>query len=235
MSLYLIATPIGNRRDITLRALEKLFEVEVLACEDTRKTLQLLNFYKQEFAQFLGENKIFPRLISYFDHNAEERSEQLVRLMEEGMSVGLVSNAGTPTISDPGFKLVNKCLENGIAVESLPGACAAIVALSISGYSADKFLFLGFLPRKKGKQEKIWEEVKKANLNETIVFYESAFRIAKTLESMENIFGDIQVVITRELTKIFEERKLMKISEWKEVLSKKKIKGELVVLFRKEN
>lgn len=230
--LYLIATPIGNRGDITIRALKKIFELEVLACEDTRNTKKLLNFYQKEYESWLGESKM-PRLVSYFEHNEELRARELTELILNGTSVGLVSNAGTPGISDPGYNLVKLCLEKGIKVICLPGANAAISALSISGLSSDKFTFLGFLPRKHGKQTKIWEDIKKSELGQTIVFYESPFRLIKVLANIAETFGDIEIVVARELTKIFEEVKTQKISEWQTEYEKKKVKGELVVMFRK--
>jgi len=233
-TLNIIATPIGNRADITIRALKALFELQVLACEDTRKSKQLMDYYKTEYKDILGEVER-PRLVSYFEQNEAIRADNLIELIKEEVKVGLVSNAGMPTISDPGYILVKKCLEQGIGVRVFPGANAAVSALAMSGYSSDKFTFLGFLPRKKGKQLKIWEDLNKSELDQTIVFYESPFRLLKTLNNIEEVFGEIEIGVARELTKVYEEMKRQKISEWKKEYENKKVKGELVVVFRKEN
>lgn len=232
MEIYLIATPIGNRSDMGLRALEIIFSLDILYCEDTRKTKQLLDYYCQTFEQY--KNAPQPKLLSYFEHNENQRIPQIIDQIKSGQKVGLVSNAGTPTISDPGFRLVKTCIENQIKVTSIPGASAVISALVASGFSSDKFTFLGFLPRKIGKQIKIWESLKNSNLNQTIIFYESPFRILKTLDKILATYGNISLCIARELTKIHEEIKTQPISTWIDFLQKNKLKGELVILFRDE-
>jgi 16S rRNA (cytidine1402-2'-O)-methyltransferase len=231
-NLYVIATPIGNREDITIRALNLLFEVDVLLCEDTRKTKQLLLYFAQEYSNILKQTRI-PRLVSYFEHNEIERIPEVIDLLRQDFNVGLVSNSGTPLISDPGFKLVKTCREQGFKVLGVPGANALITAISISGYSSDKFLFLGFLPRKHGKQVTLWEDIKESKISKTVVFYESPFRLKKTLEGIKEVFGDIEISVARELTKMHEEFIGTPISDWSEKL-KKQIKGELVVMFRYE-
>jgi 16S rRNA (cytidine1402-2'-O)-methyltransferase len=234
--LYLISTPIGNRQDISFRAVQTLFSVDILLCEDTRNSHRLLNFYQEKLKDWQSDwLKIdfskMPQLISYFEHNEEKRIPEILAFLKQGKKVGLISNAGTPGISDPGFKLVKNCLENNVLVVSIPGPSALISALSISGLSSDKFTFLGFLPRKQGKQIKIWQDLQKSQLDQTIIFYESSFRILKTLQNIEKVFGDIKVCIARELTKVYEETKFEKISKWKQVLQKN-LKGELVILIR---
>ncbi|MGI5827828.1 MAG: 16S rRNA (cytidine(1402)-2'-O)-methyltransferase [Patescibacteria group bacterium] len=233
--LYVIATPIGNRQDITLRALETMFGVDILLCEDTRKTKLLLDYYRQNLitanVSSLLEISLerIPQLISYFEHNEDQRVPEVLSYLQKGLKVGLVSNSGTPTISDPGYKLVKTCRESDIKVFSAPGPSAIISALSISGLSSDKFTFLGFLPRKPGKQNKIWKDIRNSSLGQTVIFYESPFRVFKTLANMEKCFGNIEVTIARELTKKHEEVVTKPIIKW---LEQKTFKGELVVLFR---
>lgn len=210
--LYIIATPIGNLGDITLRALETLEKIEYLLCEDTRKTgLLLIN---------LGiKNK--PKLISFYDEVEEQKIPEIIRLLESGAEIGLVTDAGTPIISDPGWKLIKKCRDLNIKYTSIPGACAAINALVLSGIPAGRFVFLGFLPKKDGERLKILEKYK--NFDGAKIIYESPFRIKKLEEQIKKVYGDqIQLAITREMTKKFEE-----------ILPtiKKDIKGEITVIF----
>lgn len=236
--LYLIATPIGNRKDITLRALEMMCGVDILLCEDTRKTKQLMDFYKEQFAGMVISDWLNidtshpPRLLSFFEENEDQRIPFVIQALQNGTSVGLVSNAGTPGISDPGFSLVHACIKNGISIISIPGPSALISALASSGFSADKFTFLSFLPKKAGKQTKIWEALQLQDLKQTICFYESPFRIKKTLETMYQFWGDIEVCIARELTKIHETVITQPISIWLNSIKASPLKGEIVVLFR---
>jgi 16S rRNA (cytidine1402-2'-O)-methyltransferase len=217
--LYLVSTPIGNLKDITLRAIEILSSVEVLACEDTRKTGLLL--------EKLGiKNK--PQLLSYYEENEQGRIPQIINFLKEGKSVALVSNAGTPTISDPGYKLVRECINQGIWVESIPGPSSVLTALIVSGLPTDKFLFLGFLPKKEGKRKTILESLPKKT---TIIFFESPFRLVKTLKELKEFLGDINVVICRELTKVFEEVRREEIQDSINHFLKVKPKGEIVILF----
>jgi 16S rRNA (cytidine1402-2'-O)-methyltransferase len=192
-AFYLVATPIGNLADITLRALETLAGVDVLACEDTRVTRVLLDRYG-----------IKQRLTAYHEHNANEAGPKLLAALEEGRSVALVSDAGTPLVSDPGFRLVGQAVERGIRVVPIPGASAVLAALTASGLPTDAFLFAGFLPVKDGQRRARLEALR--TIPATLVFFESPRRLADTLAAMEAVFGaDRAAVIGRELTKTFEE------------------------------
>lgn len=217
--LYLVPTPIGNLKDITLRAIEVLSTVDIIACEDTRKTGLLL--------EKLGiKNKL--QLLSYYEENEQGRIPQIINFLKESKSVALVSNAGTPTISDPGYKLVRECINENIPVESIPGPSSVLTALTSSGLPTDKFLFLGFLPKKEGKRKTIFESLPKKT---TIIFFESPFRLLKTLKGLKELLGDINVVICRELTKVFEEIRREKIQTSINHFIEVKPKGEFVILF----
>ncbi len=218
--LCLVATPIGNLKDITLRAIDILSSVDVIACEDTRKTGLLLK--KLEI-----DNN--PQLLSYYEENEAGRIPQIISLLKLGKNVALVSNAGTPTISDPGFKLVRECIKENINVEAIPGASAVLSALIVSGLPTDKFIFLGFLPKKEGKRKKILEKLEK---DTTTIIYVSPYRLVKRLEELKSLFGDIEVVVCRELTKMHEEVKRDKISDLLSYFGKKKIKGEITLCFK---
>ena len=219
VKIYLVSTPIGNLKDITLRAIEVLSSVEIIACEDTRKTGLLLE--KLEI-----KNK--PQLLSYYEENEQGRIPQIINFLKEGQSVALVSNAGTPTISDPGYKLVRECINENILVESIPGSSSVLTALTVSGLPTDKFLFLGFLPKKEGKRKTIFESLPQKT---TIIFFESPFRLLKTLKELKKLLGDINVVICRELTKVFEEIRREKIQASIKHFLEVKPKGEFVILF----
>lgn len=194
-TLYIVATPIGNLEDITLRALRILSEVDLVLCEDTRVTKKLLDKYE-----------IKTRTMSYHSHSKLSKVDKIFDLLEEGKNIALVSDAGTPTISDPGVLLVQQVREkfgDEVKIEPIPGASAFVAALSASGISSANFLFLGFLPHKKGR-ETLFKEI--ANSKHTIVFYESPHRIIKTLESLSQVLlKERKIVIGRELTKIYEE------------------------------
>ncbi len=221
-SLYIVSTPIGNLKDITLRALEILFEVDVVLAEDTRKTGQLLSFYK--------EDRQTPKMVSFYEENEESRKEQVIEWLKEGQDVALVSDAGTPLLSDPGFKLVRECVSQEINVVPVPGASAILAGLVVAGLPTDKFVFLGFLPKKSGKKEKLLSKTIASEL--TVIFYESPFRIVKTLEELSKINDEMRVVMGRELTKKFEEVMRGTPSELIEKIGGKKVKGELVVLVK---
>ncbi|PJC29104.1 16S rRNA (cytidine(1402)-2'-O)-methyltransferase [Candidatus Shapirobacteria bacterium CG_4_9_14_0_2_um_filter_40_11] len=224
--LYIVATPIGNLDDITLRALNTLFTVDVVFCEDTRKTLNLLRL-----SQKTGQ--VIPKLVSYFEENEFKRIPEIVSELEKGTKMALVTNSGTPTISDPGFKLVRECRQRNIPVISIPGPSSPIAALACSGLPTDKFLFLGFLPNKQSHRRKIFENVKESleTVSATVIFFESPFRLIKSLMDLKEVFGDIEIVICRELTKIYEEVSQEKVSNFVEEYSQKKPRGEFVVLF----
>lgn len=222
--LYIVATPIGNLKDVTLRAIEVLKDVDFIACEDTRKTGILL----KEFG--IGRKEM---LISYYDQTEEVRIPNILNLLLNGKNVALVSDSGTPLISDPGFRLVREMKKQNIEVISIPGPSAFVSALVSSGLPTDKFTFLGFLPKKEGNRVRILENIKKSNteLEATIIFYEAPHRLVKTLQSLEKVFGNIEITLARELTKIHEEVYSISISEAVDKYSKVNPKGEFVVLF----
>ncbi len=216
--LYLVPTPIGNLQDITVRALEILKSVDLIACEDTRTSSKLLNHYDISV----------PRT-SYHDHNERTKALHLIEKMKTGQRVALISDAGSPGISDPGFYLVRACIEEGIQVEALPGATAIIPALTTSGLPSERFVYEGFLPVKKGRQTRL------AQLEEeyrTMVFYESPHRILKTLTNFETTFGpDRPAAVAREISKAFEEIQRGTIAELKKYFSEKnKVRGEFVIV-----
>ena len=215
--LYIVATPIGNLEDITLRAIRVLKEVDLIAAEDTRHTRNLLNKYEIETP-----------LTSYHDHNKEEKAPVLVAQMLEGKNIALVSDAGTPGISDPGYFLINLAVDQKIPVIPIPGATAAITALSVSGLPTDRFVFEGFLAAKQTARIKRLKELEKEE--RTLIFYEAPHKIIKAIEDMIAVFGDRQAVITRELTKVYEEIVRAKLSDALKHLKQKTVKGELTVI-----
>jgi 16S rRNA (cytidine1402-2'-O)-methyltransferase len=216
-TLYLVSTPIGNLEDITLRALRILKEVNLIAAEDTRKTGILLKNYS-----------IFNRLTSYHDFNKEKKVHSLIQELKSGNSIALVSDAGTPGISDPAFLLVKLAIQEGIKVESIPGPTAFVSALIISGLPTDKFVFEGFLPAKAGRRKKRILELSEEK--RTLIFYESPHRFLETLSDLLSILGDRRACIARELTKKFEEVKRGNLSEVIEYFKTIKIKGEFVIV-----
>ena len=220
--LYLISTPIGNLKDITLRAMEILSSIDVIACEDTRKAGLLLKKL---------EIKTKQQLLSYYEENEIERIPRIISLIKSGKNVALISNAGTPTISDPGFKLVRECVKEGIEIEVVPGSSAILSSLVLSGLPTDKFMFLGFLPRKESKRKQLLTSLPKKT---TIVLFASPHRLIKRLEELKSLFGDIDIVLCRELTKIHEEVRRETISNSIKYFIKVKPKGEFTVLFRLE-
>ena len=236
-SLYIVATPIGNLEDISIRAIKILLISDVIACEDTRKTGMLLKNYESKILNqewnikniHLNNNR---KLLSFYDEVEEIKTEEIIDQINQGKTVSLVSDSGTPLISDPGYKLVKSCLDHNIKVISIPGPTAAISALVSCGLAANQFLFLGFIPQKSGKRQKLFTDLKKTiakSVNPTIVFYESPHRIYNTLEDIKKIFGDIEIVIARELTKVHEEISKNRISEF--LNAKINLKGEITLLF----
>ncbi len=217
-TLYIVATPIGNLNDITFRAVEILGKADIIAAEDTRHTRLLLSHFN-----------ITSRLISCYEHNEIESARGIIELLKAGKSIALVSNAGTPTVSDPGYRLINAAISENIAVVPIPGVSAAITALSASGLPSDTFCFAGFLPSKKPKRRERLEEL--SGLPGTLVFYESPRRIMEVLEDMNDIMGDRQAVLSRELTKTYEEFLRGKFPELiAELASRQAIKGEITLL-----
>lgn len=226
--LYLIATPIGNLKDISLRALEILFEVDILLCEDTRVTGILLTKFEN-----YNSKKNHPRLISYHDHNEERLNPQILAYLKEGKKIGICSDAGTPLISDPGYKLVRSCLEFGIKVNIIPGPCSVISGLTISGFPPDKFLFINYLPRKSGQRKNLFQKLKEQSFKHlTIVAFESPHRIISSLEDFQSVYGEkAEISICREMTKIHEEVKKDDIQNVLKYYQKNQVKGELVLVF----
>ncbi len=216
-TLYIVSTPIGNLEDITLRALRVLKEVDVIAAEDTRHSLKLLNHYA-----------ISKPLISYWGEKEKVKAEETLRILNSGQTVALISDAGTPGISDPGNVLIRKAIEEGITVVPIPGPTAAIAALSISGFSTDAFIFRGFLPAKESQRLK---ELKKLSLDpRTIVLYEAPHRIRETLVDIGEIYQDRRAVVIKEITKFYEEVSRGTATVILEQLESSKIAGEYVIV-----
>ena len=219
-SLYLVATPIGNLEEITFRAINVLKEVDYIGAEDTRNTIKLLNHYD-----------IKTKLISHHEHNLSQSIPKLINLLLEGNDIALVSDAGYPAISDPGYELVKAAIENEINVIPVSGANACLDALVVSGIAPQPFLFYGFLDHQDKKKRKELEKLK--NYRETIVFYESPHRISKTLKSMQDILGDRHIALCREITKKHEEIIRGKISEIISITAE--LKGEMVIVVSGNN
>jgi 16S rRNA (cytidine1402-2'-O)-methyltransferase len=216
-TLYIVSTPIGNLEDITIRALRILAEVDLIAAEDTRKTSILLNHYT-----------IKKPLTSYFEHNEQVKTGWLVSQLQEGKNIALVSEAGTPTISDPGFRIVAAAIAAEMTVVPVPGACAAIAALSASGLAVHRFAFEGFLPPKSGKRKNLLKKI--AGEERTLIFYESPYRIQAAITDMIEVLGERRAVVARELTKIHEEFLYGTLSVIAEKLGRAVIKGEFTVV-----
>ena len=220
-ALYLVATPIGNLEDIALRALRVLKEVDVIACEDTRQTQKLLNHYGIE-----------TRTTSYHEHNEMTRAAELVKEMQEGASVALVTDAGMPGISDPGYRLITLAIRHHVPVVPVPGASAFLAALVASGLPTDSFRFSGFLPAKRGERRAALEAIR--NSPRTQVFYEAPHRIVETLSDVCEILGNARhIVIAREVTKIHEEFLRGSAGELREMLKARAVKGEITLLIGK--
>lgn len=232
-TLYIVSTPIGNLKDITLRAIEVLFNVDYVACEDTRRTGNLLKILAISNTTNTTNTSIKkPSLISYYEQNELQRIPEIISLLQNANDVALVSDAGTPTISDPGFKLVRQCIALGIKVESIPGPSSVLAALIVSGLPTDKFLFLGYPPKKEGHRKKLFDELTKVqhSIKVTAILFEAPHRLIKTLEELQKVFGDIDVVICRELTKLHEEVRREKISRSIKHFQQVNPKGEFVIL-----
>jgi 16S rRNA (cytidine1402-2'-O)-methyltransferase len=216
-TLYIVSTPIGNLQDITFRALEVLKSVDLIAAEDTRHTRILLDRYE-----------IKTPTTSYFEYSKIQKTEYLLKALGEGRSIALVSDAGTPGISDPGWKIIRLCIDGNIPVIPIPGPSGLVTALTISGKPTDKFTFEGFLPPKTIKRKKRLEKLR--DEKRTVVLYESPHRIEKLLEDILEVYGDIEVVLARELTKKFEEILRIKASEHIERFKTSKPRGEFIVI-----
>jgi len=215
--LFIVSTPIGNREDITLRALRILKGADLIAAEDTRRTGLLLKHFG-----------IQTPLTSYFEGNESKKKDFILSKLTQGERVALVSDAGTPGISDPGFRLIQTTIEHQIPIVPIPGASAVIAALSVSGLPTDAFVFRGFLPHKTRKRRDLLEEL--ADVRETLIVYESPHRISETLKDMYEVLGDRKIVLTRELTKIYEEVLRGKVSEIRLQIGERKLKGEITLV-----
>ena len=220
-SLFLVATPIGNLEDITFRAVRVLKEVDLIACEDTRHTRRLLDHYGIE-----------KPAVSYHDHNETGRSRSLVERLLAGSSIAIVSDAGTPLISDPGYRLVTAAVEAGIRVIPIPGPSAILVALTASGLTTDSFYFGGFVSQKQSARRKLLEAL--SDLDCSLVFYEAPHRILETLQDIAEIYGDREVVLTRELTKIHEEfLRGTALALFRNLSARESVKGEITIVIGK--
>jgi len=217
--LYIVGTPIGNLEDITIRSIRILKSVNLIAAEDTRVTAKLLKHFEIE-----------TKAISYHRHSTEKREEELIKLLQNEQDIALVTDAGMPGISDPGYKLVQKAVENSIEVIPIPGVSSVVTALAASGLNADAFLFIGFLPSAKKDLIKTVDETVKFKQNFTVVAFEAPHRIKKTLQILSDIFPDLQIVIGRELTKKFEQFLRGSATELAE--SVQDLKGEIVIIWK---
>ena len=216
-TLYIVSTPIGNLEDITLRALKVLGSVRIIAAEDTRHTQKLLHHYDIHTPQ-----------TSYHDHNKEEKAAILIDKLKEGHDIALVSDAGTPGISDPGYYLINRAIEENIKITPIPGPTASIAALSISGLPTDAFVFEGFMPAKKAARQKKLREI--SSERRTIIMFDTPRRVSSSLEDISEILGDRRIVLTRELTKMFEEVIRDRVSNVMDKIRGRNLKGEITII-----
>ncbi len=219
-NIYFVPTPIGNMKDITLRALEVLENSDIIYCEDTRNSQNLLKFHN-----------INTKLISYHKFNESERVEEIISNIENGKTVSVISDAGMPIINDPGFVILQEVIKRGISYEILPGACALINGICGSGFDATNFVYMGFVPKTESEREKFFKNFK--DMSVTGIFYESPHRLLKTLKSLYAQFGNINVCVCRELTKLFEEYKRGCIDEIISYYEEKGVKGEIVLVIEK--
>ena len=219
--LFVVGTPIGNLEDITLRAISTLKDVNIILAEDTRNSKKLLSAHG-----------IQTRMMSYHEHSSAKESQKIVHLLLEGNDLALISDAGTPTISDPGYGLIRECINHEIRIIPIPGVSAITAAMSASGLPSDSFTFHGFLPQKKGRLKKIQDL---SHIDNTIILFESPYRLVKTLTQLLESLGDRSVVVGRELTKLYEEIIRGNLSEVLEYFSKSKVKGEIVIMIGKKD
>ena len=220
MALYVISTPIGNLEDITLRALRLLKECDLILAEDTRRTLKILSHYK-----------IRNNLDSFNEHNKEAKTPHIIKLLKDNKNIAIVSDSGTPGISDPGFYLVRECARNNLKVVPVPGASAVITALVTSGLATDRFKFIGFLPKKDSAKERLFNDIKEQDI--TFIAFESPYRLIKTLGLMSRIIPNREICIGRELTKKFEEFIRGPVKEVYDKIKLNIIKGEITIVIGK--
>ena len=219
--LFVVGTPIGNLEDVTLRAISTLQSVDIILAEDTRNSKKLLDAHKIE-----------TKMISYHEHSNDKEIKKIIDLLLEGKDLALISDAGTPTISDPGYGLIRDCIKHDIVIVPIPGVSAITAAMSVSGLPSDSFTFVGFLPQKKGRLKKI--ELLK-NIENTVILFESPYRLEKTLNQLLEHLGNRSVVVGRELTKLYEEVIRGNLSDIIMHFSKSKVKGEIVIMIGKDD
>lgn len=221
-TLSIVSTPIGNLDDITIRAIKTLFTADLILCEDTRHSGMLLTELSKRYGELFDQNPDWkPKLISYYDEIEEKKLPEVIDLLMQGNHLALISDAGTPLINDPGFRLVRECIKRNIKVESIPGSSALLTALTSSGFPSDKFIFLGYTHAKNFKY---------VQPGVTAIFYEAPHKLLQNLKDMQSVFGDIEICVARELTKIHEEVWKGKISE--AITHFANPKGEFVLLFQ---
>ena len=219
-NIYFVPTPIGNMKDITIRALEVLAKSDIIYCEDTRNSLNLLKFHN-----------INTKLVSYHKFNESERVEEIINNIEDGKIVSVISDAGMPIINDPGFVILQEVIKRDISYEILPGACALINGICGSGFDSTSFVYMGFVPKTDSERKKYFQSFK--NMKVTGIFYESPHRLLKTLKFLYSLFGNINICVCRELTKLFEEYKRGCLEEIISYYSEKGVKGEIVLIIEK--
>ena len=219
--LFVVGTPIGNLEDVTLRAISTLQSVDIILAEDTRNSKKLLDAHKIE-----------TKMISYHEHSNDNEIKKIIDLLLEGKDLALISDAGTPTISDPGYGLIRDCIKHDIIIVPIPGVSAITAAMSVSGLPSDSFTFFGFLPQKKGRLKKI--ELLK-NIENTVILFESPYRLEKTLSQLLEHLGNRSVVVGRELTKLYEEVIRGNLTDVIKYFSKSKVKGEIVIMIGKDD
>ena len=219
--LFVVGTPIGNLKDVTLRAISTLQRVDIILAEDTRNSKKLLDAHKIE-----------TKMISYHEHSNDKEIKKIIDLLLEGKDLALISDAGTPTISDPGYGLIRDCIKHDIVIVPIPGVSAITAAMSVSGLPSDSFTFVGFLPQKKGRLKKI--ELLK-NIENTVILFESPYRLEKTLNQLLEHLGNRSVVVGRELTKLYEEVIRGNLTDVIKYFSKSKVKGEIVIMIGKDD
>ena len=219
--LFVVGTPIGNLEDVTLRAISTLQSVDIILAEDTRNSKKLLDAHKIE-----------TKMISYHEHSNDKEIKKIIDLLLEGKDLALISDAGTPTISDPGYGLIRDCIKHDIVIVPIPGVSAITAAMSVSGLPSDSFTFVGFLPQKKGRLKKI--ELLK-NIENTVILFESPYRLEKTLNQLLEHLGNRSVVVGRELTKLYEEVIRGNLTDVIKYFSKSKVKGDIVIMIGKDD
>lgn len=234
-TLYIVSTPIGNLQDITLRAIKTLFEVDVIACEDTRRTgilLETLIVTYNGLVRSANPRTHKPRLLSYYEQIELRRIPEILSLLQQGQKVALVSDAGTPAVSDPGFKLIRECIKMGFSIESIPGPSSVITSLTLSGLPTDKFVFLGYPPHKTGHRLKFFSSIKSSQefIKATYIFFVAPHKLITTLEELKNILGDTEIVLCREMTKVYQEIRREKVSDSIDHFKQTMPKGEFVLL-----